>query len=166
MIRLHTRPLPPPRTGRLTKRGNLLTGVGGRGAGVEPNMTARKPGPLKNSSSSLLLYRLDWAVLRWWPSWTTRRGPWWPGHTTTLTVPSGSYSVLYIFHTQMWWASAMNLSLYFRALIFYEENKGLIVIWTFYFNGALISWTVCSMQQVTSFQIPTKPLLFPGKSTL
>ncbi len=52
--------------------------------------------------SSLLLYRLAWAVLRWWPSWTTRLGPWWRGHTTTLTVPSGSYSVLFIFHTQIW----------------------------------------------------------------
>jgi hypothetical protein len=37
-----------------------------------------------------------------------------------------------------------------------EENKGLIVIGTFYFNGALISETLCSMQQVTSFQIPTR----------
>ncbi len=37
----------------------------------------------------------------------------------------------------------MNLSLYFRALIFFEENK----IGTFYFDGALIAWTLCSMQQ-------------------
>ncbi len=33
------------------------------------------------------------------------------------------------------------------------ENKGLIVIGTFSCNGALISWTRCLMQQVTSFQI-------------
>jgi hypothetical protein len=34
---------------------------------------------------------------------------------------------------------AMNSSLYFRASIFFEANKGLIIIGTFYFNGALIS---------------------------
>ncbi len=37
-----------------------------------------------------------------------------------------------------WWARAMKSSLYFRALIFLLRNKGLIVIGTFYFNGALI----------------------------
>jgi hypothetical protein len=41
-----------------------------------------------------------------------------------------------------WWASAMNSSLFSRALIFVcEENKGahsLIVFGTFYFNGAFI----------------------------
>jgi hypothetical protein len=37
---------------------------------------------------------------------------------------------------------------------------------TFYFNGALISYTLCSMQQVISFQIPTRPLLFPRKPKL
>jgi hypothetical protein len=40
--------------------------------------------------------------------------------------------------SKQWRASAMNSSFYFRALIF-DENKGLIVIGTFYFDGALIS---------------------------
>ncbi len=39
----------------------------------------------------------------------------------------------------------------------------LIVIGAFYFNGALISQTLCSMQQVTSFQTPTSPLVFSQK---
>ncbi len=33
------------------------------------------------------------------------------------------------------WAKAMNLSRYCRALIFWEENKDLIVIGAFYFKG-------------------------------
>ncbi len=60
-----------------------------------------------------------------------------------------------------WWARAKNSSFYFRVLIFCEENKDLIAIGTFYFNTALISQTLCSMQQVTSFQIPTRLSLFP-----
>ena len=64
------------------------------------------------------------------------------------------------------WASAVKSLLYFKALIFCDENKVLIVTGTFYFNGALIFKTLCSMQQVTSFQIPTRPLLFPRKSKL
>jgi hypothetical protein len=60
-----------------------------------------------------------------------------------------------------WWESAMNSLLYFRALIFVWRNKGLIVIRTFYLNGALISPTLCSMQQVTSFQNQQDLKFFP-----
>jgi hypothetical protein len=60
-----------------------------------------------------------------------------------------------------WWTRAKNSSFYFRALIFCEEKKDLIAIGNFYFNTALISQTICSVQQVTSFQIPKGPLLFP-----
>ncbi len=42
-------------------------------------------------------------------------------------------------------------SVYFRALIFCDENKGVFVIGTFYFNGALISETLFSMQKVIDF---------------
>ncbi len=35
-----------------------------------------------------------------------------------------------------WLAKATNSSLYFRATNFFEANKGLIIIRTFYFNGA------------------------------
>jgi hypothetical protein len=37
------------------------------------------------------------------------------------------------------WARAMEPLLFCRALIFCDENKGLIEIGTFYFNRALIS---------------------------
>jgi hypothetical protein len=47
-----------------------------------------------------------------------------------------------------------------------KKNKGLNAIGTFYFNGALISQTLCLVQQVIGFQIPTRPLLVSGKSTL
>ncbi len=53
-----------------------------------------------------------------------------------------------------------------RALIFLWRIKGLIVIGTFYFNRALISNTLCCMQQVTSIKIPMRPLFFPRKSAL
>jgi hypothetical protein len=59
---------------------------------------------------------------------------------------------------------AIKSSLYCRELIFCYENKGLDEIITFYFNGGLISKTLCSMQQVISFQLPTRPF-FPKKST-
>ncbi len=39
-----------------------------------------------------------------------------------------------------WWARAINSSLYFRALIIFKANKGLIVIGTIYYNGAHISF--------------------------
>ncbi len=42
-----------------------------------------------------------------------------------------------------------------------EENRGLIVIGTFYFNWALISWALCSMQQVTSFKYQRDLHVFP-----
>ncbi len=54
----------------------------------------------------------------------------------------------------------MKTSLYFRALIFFDENKGLIVLEPFISTERLKH---CSMQQVTSFPIPMRPLLFCQK---
>jgi hypothetical protein len=58
-----------------------------------------------------------------------------------------------------WWASAMNSSLYFRALIFLKQIKVSLSLKPFIL-------TLCLFQQITSFQVPTRLSLFPRKSTL
>ncbi len=57
----------------------------------------------------------------------------------------------------------MKSSFFFTALIFCEEIKGLIVIGTFYFNGALLSETLCYMQQVTSIKNPNETFTLSHK---
>ncbi len=54
-----------------------------------------------------------------------------------------------------WWASAVKSLLYFKAQIFCDENKVLIVTGTFYFNGALIflkRYVQCNMSLVFKSQ--------------
>ncbi len=91
------------------------------------------------------------------------------------TVQCFTFSLIYLSECIQCWSSCRGLIVSggqvrwihrFRALIFLKANKGFIVIGTFYFKGALLSWTLSSTRQVTSFQMPNRLSLFPRKSTL
>ncbi len=72
---------------------------------------------------------------------------------------------LYV-HQKQWKARAMKSSLYYKALIFISESKGLIVNGTFYVCISTERWFLKNFVQCNRSLYPIKTFTFPRKSTL